>query len=492
MNRALNRVSLVINNSVHYPKVSPYHPMKVYPEFEKMKDKFICGDENQVYDSVRNSFILLGMDKENIGTEKWNPLREMLNENETVLLNPNFVSHKVKQSDDWDYCITHGSVIRAVTDYVYLALNGTGRIIIADGPQTDSDIEKILELTGIIEIQKFYKDSFNYNIEFIDFRDEKWIEQDGVITGKVKLQGDPAGSIIFDLGEKSSFNELDGKNPQYYGAHYDINETMSHHTKGKHEYCICKTPIEADVFINIPKLKTHKKSGITVNLKSLVGGVNANKNFLPHYVIGSPETGGDQFNKTTVKSNLENKIVLKVKKLLLKDNKFFKFLTRRTKQIGYKIFGKTENVIRSGNWYGNDTVWRMCMDLNKILFYGEADGKLNPNKRKRHFSVVDGIKSMEGDGPMSGKCRNDGIIISGINPVAVDALCAKVMGFDYNKIPLIKNSFIEKQFPLIDFSYEDIECKSNDRRYDKKVSEINNDDTLKYEPHFGWKGHIEI
>ncbi len=38
-----------------------------------------------------------------------------------------------------------------------------------------------------------------------------------------------------------------------------------------------KSPLVADVFINLPKLKTHKKCGLTVNLKSLVG-INANKN----------------------------------------------------------------------------------------------------------------------------------------------------------------------------------------------------------------------
>lgn len=484
-------VSIIKKIKLIYSENTPYHPGVMYPEIEEYRDKIICGNENKVYESIRESFVLLGMDKENIGSDKWNPLRDIIDENDTVLLNPNFVSHKVKQSDDWDYCITHGSVIRAVIDYVYLALNGTGRIIIADGPQTDSDIDKILELTGVREIQKFYKEKFDYEVEFIDFRDEKWTEQDGVITGKEKLEGDPAGSIIFDLGDKSSFAEIDKKNPSYYGAHYDISETMSHHTNGRHEYCICRTPIEADVFINIPKLKTHKKCGITVNLKSLVGGVNANKNYLPHYIIGSPETGGDQFNRASVKSRLENKVVLRFKKLLLKDNKFLKFVARRTKKAGYKIFGKTENVIRSGNWHGNDTVWRMCMDLNKILFYGEPDGKLNPGKRKKYFCVVDGIKSMEGDGPTSGKCRNDGLIISGYNPSAVDAVCATVMGFDYKKIPLIKNSFEEKEFPLTDFTYEDIICISNDERFNKKAADIKYEDTLKYEPHFGWKGYIE-
>jgi len=43
------------------------------------------------------------------------------------------------------------------------------------------------------------------------------------------------------------------------------------------------------------------------------------------------------------------------------------------KQAGKIAFGDTEEVVRSGNWFGNDSHWRMCLDLNKLLLYGEAD-----------------------------------------------------------------------------------------------------------------------
>ena len=109
------------------------------------------------------------------------------------------------------------------------------------------------------------------------------------------------GGMSFDLGSDSMFVELDDLGKKYYGASYDIKDTNEHHQNGKHEYYIAKSPIYSDVFINIPKLKTHKKCGITVNLKSLVG-INANKNWLPHFIIGSPETGGDQFPKKARKT----------------------------------------------------------------------------------------------------------------------------------------------------------------------------------------------
>lgn len=55
----------------------------------------------------------------------------------------------------------------------------------------------------------------------------------------------------------------------------------------------------ADVFINLPKMKVHKKTGVTLSLKNLVG-INADKNWLPHYSGGSPRNGGDQFSNINI------------------------------------------------------------------------------------------------------------------------------------------------------------------------------------------------
>ena len=162
------------------------------------------------------------------------------------------------------------------------------------------------------------------------------------------------------------------------------------------------------MFIGLPKLKTHKKCGITVNLKGLVG-INANKNWLPHYSFGAPGDGGDQFDKGSLKTKFENWIVVPAKQLLLADMPLVKAIARRTKRVGYDMFGSNEEVVRSGNWHGNDTVWRMCLDLNRILLYGQVAGGMRPaGQAKRFFSVVDGIVAMEGNGPQGGDRRTEG------------------------------------------------------------------------------------
>jgi hypothetical protein len=332
----------------------------------------------------------------------------------------------------------------------------------------------------------------NFDIEFIDFRSEKLINIDGVTGKSITLEGDPEGNVVFDLAENSMLSEFDNRNIKFYGCAYDLSETQSHHTNGKHEYCICKTPLLADVFINIPKLKSHKKCGLTVNLKSLVGGVNANKNYLPHYIIGSPETGGDQFDTKTIKTTVEKKLVLFIKKFLANNNKLVQFLSRKFKKQAYKIFGETTQVVRSGNWYGNDTVWRMCLDLNRILMYGNPDGTLDSGKKKKFLSVVDGINSMEGNGPNSGTLKKTSLIITGDNAVSVDLVCARLMGFDENKIKLISKSLEKNQFPLFQGILNDVNVLSNKIRWNKKAVEITLSDSLKFKPHFGWKDHIEL
>jgi Domain of unknown function (DUF362) len=364
--------------------------------------------------------------------------------------------------------------------------------MIGDGPQSDSKFTEVSRLMGLSEIQNFYSRFPRFEVEIVNLQYEHHIERDGIYVATVNLQGDPKGGVEFDISNNSMFSELDAAGKKYYGAYYDIEETNGHHHAGKHEYMIARSPVAADVFINIPKLKTHKKCGLTVNLKSLVG-INANKNWLPHYAIGSPHDNGDQFPTHTGKTRLENGVVLWAKKILKKERPGFQFVARKTKKLAYKIFGGTEQVVRSGNWHGNDTVWRMCLDLNRILMYGAPDGTLDPSrKRKRFLSLVDGIAAMEGDGPVSGTRKEAGLIIAGDDAVAVDAACARLMGFDYQRIPIIMRAFEPHAMPLTDLDYDHIELVSNLRDLCGLLRNFPEEHSLHFKPHFGWVGHIEV
>ena len=388
--------------------------------------------------------------------------------------------------------ITHGSIIRAICDYVCLALQGKGKVIICDAPQTDSSFTKISERVGLNEIANECQRWSGVDIQVVDLRNEEWINEEGVIVSRKQLKGDPEGTIAFNLGKNSFFYGYKGEG-RYYGADYDMEELNKHHRGEMQEYLLCLTPIKADVFINLPKLKTHKKTGITLNLKNLVG-INADKNWLPHHTEGCPKNGGDQFPELTIKQIIENKCVHSARKIALRLPLLGSALTKKLRKAGKKAFGDGDAIIRSGNWYGNDTTWRMALDLNKCLFYGDSTGNLSPNQnRKRFFSIVDGIIGMEGNGPMRGSTVQSGVLIGGIDAVVVDAVAATVMGFDWRKLKIIKEAFETKLFRLSDYnSGDEIQIVSNVEEWSANLKTLQSNPPFRFKPHFGWHGAIEL
>ena len=88
-----------------------------------------------VYEELRNWLFEMNSDRDNFNTMKWNPFKELIKPGDMVVLKPNMVMHKNGLSQfSTDCMITHGSIIRAILDYVYIALKGNGKIIIADAP----------------------------------------------------------------------------------------------------------------------------------------------------------------------------------------------------------------------------------------------------------------------------------------------------------------------------------------------------------------------
>ena len=59
---------------------------------------------------------------------------------------------------------------------------------------------------------------------------------------------------------------------------------------------------------------------------------------------------------------------------------------------------------------------------------------------KPDFCLVDGILSMGGGGPTYGIPLKSNIIISGTDPVSVDAVCARIVGYNPKRIGHIKNA----------------------------------------------------
>jgi len=427
-----------------------------------------------------------------LGSPGLNPLKQLLNPAETVLLKPNLVKEKhPRDPEGWRYILTDADIIRVAADYAFKALGGRGRVIVADAPQTDSSFDTISKLLRLDALVKHFR-AQDFDFELLDLRCEEWVTQDGVIMERKKIPGDPRGYVAFDLGEYSEFAGHDGAG-RYYGADYDEGEVNRHHSHGRHQYLVSRSAIEADVFINLPKLKTHKKAGITVALRNLVG-INGDKNWLPHHTEAGFRKPGDERPDPRLKGRFERVMARRLRHLSLHLPGLGSWLLQRARAAGKNVFGDTEEIIRSGNWWGNDTVWRMCLDLNKILLYGNPDGTLRdakPENRKRHSVFVDGILAGEGRGPMNPDPVRAGIVVFGTNPASVDAACAILMGFDPEKIPIIRQAFRCRHYPIADWDWRDVRLVSNKPEWNGLLPTIPYESTFRFKPHFGWKGCIE-
>lgn len=64
------------------------------------------------------------------------------------------------------------------------------------------------------------------------------------------------------------------------------------------------------------------------------------------------------------------------------------------------------------------------LDLNRII--------------QTKLSVVDGIVAMEGDGPINGIRNELGLMVVGSDPAAVDATCARLIGYELNELDYIQ------------------------------------------------------
>ncbi len=473
-----------------YRSSAPYHPAEAYPEYPW---KAVDGDgANPAYRAVRGAFELLGFDAAHHGRPSWNPLGELVLPGDTVVLKPNFIRdfHDTRP-DEIVSLITHGSIIRAVLDYVAIALKGEGRVVIADAPQCEASFDRIRAFTGLEEIRAFYSGMSSITLDVIDLRPEYTEKVDGVIVGHQPLPGDPAGFTRVNLGHHSEFMPINHMNHRLYGSEYDRSEVAAHHHDDVHEYLISKTILDADVFINLPKMKTHKKVGVTLSLKNLVG-INGNKNWLPHHREGVPASGGDQYASSGLSERLEHILLAAFKKHFPKLGRLRRYVGRAAKSAGRTAFGDTDTTrVRSGNWYGNDTTWRMVLDLNRALRFADGAGVLHDTPRRRYLSVVDGIIAGEGNGPMGCDPRPTGLLVAGMDPLAVDMTCARLMGFDCARIPVLAQALEPHHYALNEVTYDEVCCRSNTPEFNHRLLEIQGP-CLAFEPHFGWKGHIEI
>lgn len=483
-------VGIFKTKSSSYPKVPPFHPSERFPEYI-FSD--CSSDVNHVYSGFRDLLIVMQLDLAHLNTKDWNPLGHIIKPGDRVVIKPNFVMDRHVGGGSYDCVVTHGSVIRAVLDYVFIALKGKGTVTIADAPMIDNDFQRIVQRTGIDQVVSYFS-KHGLDLRLCDLRVENVELRDGLIVQRFKLAGDPAGYSRIDLGQDSEFAEVARLHKRYRGSDYDSQETARHHNEQVNEYLLSNTVLESDVFINMPKLKTHKKIGVTLNMKNLIG-INGDKNWIPHYRIGSPKAEGDEFNSQSILRHMES---------LLKDRfkeKAFRFVEQgsRTKLLLARVLRKTQKAvvehtnltkIRAGGWYGNDTIWRSVLDLNKILLYADREGNMQPAQQRRFLSVIDGIVGGEGDGPVLPTAKPCGVLLGGLNPLAVDICATRLMGFDYRRFSQFGRALILDKYIFMANDISTLTSVSNVPEWCNILAQSGG--MLEFTPATGWEGSVEF
>jgi uncharacterized protein (DUF362 family) len=463
-----------IDKKTSYPQ-PPFHPPSNYPEFQGIFNEF--DSANRLYGNIRSLFINGGYDKTNIGTEKWNPFRGYIYDGQLVVIKPNLVKEEYKHQAGIKCITTHASVIRPIVDYLYLLQkidNIKFKVVIADVPIQGANFNKIVEENGLSSIMEYFYNKIDFDLKLIDLRHERAIVEKSGYFKTIPVEGDPLGYTKVHL-EESFLNDIVKDYKKFGAPGYGAKSASSYHKKiGEHFYHIPNTVLSADLFINVPKIKTHKKAGITVAMKNLIG-INGDKGWIPHFRRGSIKNGGDEFdNKELLLKNLVTRANLflfgKSKYLLLFARKVFKmfFIKLFRKHFrdldGLSEYDRKAKFLIDGNWYGNDTIWRPILDLNRILIFSNKNGVLTKNKMRKYICLSDGIVAGEGDGPLDPYPKHIGLITLCENPVINDVCCSKLMGFDWQKIPLLFQSVKLKDYFNFtgDCSLIDIDGKENE------------------------------
>ncbi len=209
------------------------------------------------------------------------PLAGVVPEGARVIVKPNWVLHRNVAGLGTDELITHHTLVRAVTEAALAA--GASRVVVGDAPVQGCDFERLLALGNLREWESSLQTAEPRFAGLRDFR--RTVRHDDAVRGRVER--DRVGLedfVLFDLGRESLLEPVSGGAP-FRVTMYPPELMARTHAPGRHQYLVAREVIAADVVINLPKLKTHKKAGVTCALKNLIG-INGNKEFLPHHRVG--------------------------------------------------------------------------------------------------------------------------------------------------------------------------------------------------------------
>ena len=372
-----------------------------------------------------------------LGINNLSDLSYLTPKDSKIFIKPNWVFDKPRSSSTTMEClITNRAIIISVLRF--LNELKPSKIIIGDSPIQKCDFKNILT--------PYYEDELrsqiSTDINFIDFRRFIPPKTGDIYSGLIENRN-LENYILFNLESNSLLEPVSSKINKFQITNYDNTVLNRHHRKGSHEYLICKEIFDVDIVINLPKLKMHAKAGYTGAVKNFVGCVG-DKLYLPHYRMGGTKLGGDCYPGWHILKllaewslNKRNQAIPNVNEVEKWKRRYQKLIVIDQKYSQQKSTSRDQ--IFEGSWFGNDTVWRMAMDIFTIISQGNLDGTISSSNQRDIWTLTDALICGEGQGPLYPSPRNLGLLTFSESPLALDLFHGFLVGYKLGEVKFLDN-----------------------------------------------------
>lgn len=324
-----------------------------------------------------------------------NPLRDLVADMNgdgqiRVLIKPNTVWYF--SDDPSNPATTHPAMIRPIVDM--LATAGATQIYVGDGSDNGTSGGSDF-FTRKLDPLGYTTTYFNQlralwpgvTIDRVDFhtptRDFSWV---GLGTGGGASAWAGSGYSSSSLSKYS-----DGSSSSYFGA----TDSQGHAGPGKYNcmgnLAVADAVLDADVVVNVPKLKVHYLGVNTMALKNYVG-------ITMYSTYNTGELGGCRI---------------------------------------------AHNINNTGNYgmqWGNDSIWREMVDAHRAVLYWR-DYDVHTTQQRRTLTVLDAINCAERyhvpSKPLHYWLHT---VAASVDPVAIDAVGSRLQRYDFRRIPIVNNA----------------------------------------------------
>lgn len=410
-----------------------------------------------------------------------------------VVIKPNWVLHQSSDRSPIAALVTDARVIAATVRAVLDLFPEVAQVTVGDCPLQRADWPLMCAQSGLAPLIDELTRAGNGRVVFRDLRRDLYTYDQGrLVETPGAPHGDPLGYREVRLGADSHLEEISDRADRFAIHDHDRSKTRDNHRAGDHRYFVSRTFLDADLVINLPKWKTHSKSGLTGALKNLVG-INGDKAYLPHFSKGAPSWGGDEYwdrgrwmywVQNTLRDVLRSRLWWAYRAVR---PFWLAFKAVRTALLRGSDGPPPDFYVGGGSWYGNATIWRMIYDLNMVLQRADREGELQRDQQRHYFCIVDGLVCGEGDGPLFPSPRIVDWIVCGQDPFAIDATLAWCMGFDPERLPIIANRQRYRGLEWGGFELAELAVAIDGVAQPLSAVDVH----LGFLPPPGWTGHVE-